>query len=81
MGYTTTNTDLLIGLGSSAISDATYAYAQNLKVIGKKREALAVLQQASLIHGTNRELAADYGRLALELRRPTAPGNRSTWAL
>jgi len=43
------------------------AYAQSLKALGQKREALAVLQQASLIHGTNRELAADYGRLALEL--------------
>jgi len=31
MGYTTSNTDLLIGLGASAISDAKYAYAQNLK--------------------------------------------------
>lgn len=33
MGYTTTNTDLLIGLGSSAISDAKYAYAQNEKKV------------------------------------------------
>lgn len=33
MGYTTTNTDLLIGLGSSAISDARYAYAQNEKKV------------------------------------------------
>jgi oxygen-independent coproporphyrinogen-3 oxidase len=31
MGYTTTPTDLLIGLGASAISDARYAYAQNEK--------------------------------------------------
>ena len=31
MGYTTTQTDLLIGLGVSAISDARYAYGQNLK--------------------------------------------------
>lgn len=31
MGYTTTNTELLIGLGASAISDGKYAYAQNLK--------------------------------------------------
>lgn len=46
---------------------AALGYAQNLKTLGQKREALAVLQQASLIHGTNRELAADYGRLALEL--------------
>lgn len=46
---------------------AALAYAQSLKALGHKREALAVLQQASLMHGTNRELAADYGRLALEL--------------
>ncbi len=46
---------------------AALAYAQSLKTLGHKREALAVLQQASLMHGTNRELAADYGRLALEL--------------
>jgi oxygen-independent coproporphyrinogen-3 oxidase len=31
MGYTTTQTDVLIGLGMSAISDARYAYAQNVK--------------------------------------------------
>lgn len=31
MGYTTTPTDLLIGLGASAISDAKYAYGQNIK--------------------------------------------------
>jgi len=31
MGYTVTKTDLLIGLGASAISDAHYAYAQNEK--------------------------------------------------
>lgn len=46
---------------------AALAYAQNLRTLGQKREALAVLQQASLIYSTNRELAADYGRLALEL--------------
>ena len=33
MGYTTTQTDLLIGLGASAISDARYAYAQNAKKV------------------------------------------------
>jgi oxygen-independent coproporphyrinogen-3 oxidase len=33
MGYTTTETDLLIGLGTSAISDARYGYAQNLKTV------------------------------------------------
>lgn len=33
MGYTISNTDLLIGLGCSAISDANYAYAQNEKKV------------------------------------------------
>jgi oxygen-independent coproporphyrinogen III oxidase len=33
MGYTTSNTDLLIGLGASAISDAKYAYSQNEKKV------------------------------------------------
>jgi len=33
MGYTTSNTHLLIGLGTSAISDAHTAYAQNLKKV------------------------------------------------
>jgi oxygen-independent coproporphyrinogen III oxidase len=33
MGYTTTQTDLLLGLGTSSISDAKYAYAQNLKKV------------------------------------------------
>ena len=33
MGYTTSNTDLLIGLGASAISDGKYAYAQNVKKV------------------------------------------------
>lgn len=47
--------------------DAALAYARNLRVMGQKREALAVLQQASIIHGSDRKLAADYGRLALEL--------------
>jgi oxygen-independent coproporphyrinogen-3 oxidase len=33
MGYTTAQSDLLIGLGNSAISDAKYAYAQNEKKV------------------------------------------------
>jgi len=33
MGYTVSNTSLLIGLGTSAISDAKYAYLQNKKKV------------------------------------------------
>lgn len=40
MGYTTTQTDLLIGLGASAISDARYAYAQNVKKLEDYLNAL-----------------------------------------
>lgn len=41
MGYTTSNTDLLIGLGTSAISDAKYAYAQNLKGVEEYQQQVA----------------------------------------
>ena len=33
MGYTTSSTDMVIGLGASSISDAKYAYAQNHKKV------------------------------------------------
>ena len=33
MGYTTTNTDMLIGIGVSSISDISSAYAQNEKIL------------------------------------------------
>lgn len=33
MGYTTSSTDILIGLGVSAISDAFFAYRQNVKTV------------------------------------------------
>lgn len=38
MGYTIFNTDLLIGLGTSAISDAKYGYMQNEKVVEKYKD-------------------------------------------
>ena len=45
MGYTTSETELLIGLGCSAISDAKYAYAQNIK---KVEDYASALQNNSL---------------------------------
>ncbi|MFA8436522.1 MAG: oxygen-independent coproporphyrinogen III oxidase [Marinifilaceae bacterium] len=39
MGYNTSHTELLIGLGASSISDAKYAYAQNNKSISVYKEA------------------------------------------
>lgn len=44
-------------------------YAKDLKAMGEKEKALAVLQQASLLHGNDQELAGEYGRLALELEQ------------
>ncbi len=41
MGYTTNKTELLIGLGCSAISDAKYAYAQNIKKVEDYEQALS----------------------------------------
>ncbi len=41
--------------------------ARNLKAMGEKQRALAVLQHASIFHGESRELASEYGRLALDL--------------
>jgi len=43
---------------------AAVNYAKNLKALGEKQ--LTVLQQASVFHGSNRTLNAEYGRLALE---------------
>ncbi len=40
MGYTVTNTELLIGLGASAISDAKYAFAQNVKNVKSYHSAM-----------------------------------------
>jgi Flp pilus assembly protein TadD len=42
-------------------------YAKNLKAAGQKDQALGVLQAASTYHGANRELASEYGRLALDM--------------
>lgn len=41
MGYTVSNTELLIGLGTSAISDAKYGYAQNEKVVEQYKEKIS----------------------------------------
>ena len=42
-------------------------FARNLKAMGEKQRALAVLQQAAIFGGENRDLASEYGRLALDL--------------
>lgn len=47
--------------------DAALSYAKNLKAMGRKGQALSVLQQASLYHASDRKLNSEYGRLALEM--------------
>jgi Flp pilus assembly protein TadD len=46
-------------------------YARNLKALGEKRQALAVLQQTALFNGNNRAVLGEYGRVALELDQVT----------
>jgi Flp pilus assembly protein TadD len=41
-------------------------YARNLKALGEKRQALAVLQQASMANPNHRGISGEFGRLALE---------------
>jgi len=48
MGYTTCHTDLLIGLGTSSISDAKYSYLQNLKKVEDYKASIAVGELAIL---------------------------------
>lgn len=51
--------------------DSAINYAMNLKAMGRKRQALAVLQRSSVFHGDSRRLASEYGRLALSLGQVT----------
>jgi Flp pilus assembly protein TadD len=47
--------------------EAALSYAKNLKALGERQQALAVIQQAAIYHGQDKQLASEYGRLALEL--------------
>ena len=46
-------------------------YARNLKAMGEKRQALAVLQQTVMFNASHRGVISEYGRLALELDQVT----------
>lgn len=48
MGYTVFNTDLLVGLGTSAISDAKYGYMQNEKIVEKYKDKVLNKQLAMI---------------------------------
>jgi Flp pilus assembly protein TadD len=47
-------------------SKAALAYAKNLKAMGQKDQAIAVLQQANVMNPADRGINSEYGRLALE---------------
>jgi Flp pilus assembly protein TadD len=59
---------------------AALSFARNLKAAGRKQEAMGVLQSASLLHGDSRELASEYGRLALDLGHVQVASNLLTMA-
>jgi oxygen-independent coproporphyrinogen-3 oxidase len=75
MGYTTSESDLLIGLGASAISDAFYGYAQNEKRVESylraiRENGLAVIKGHVL---TEDELCRRACILQLSCRGSLAP--------
>lgn len=47
-------------------AQAALNYARNLRALGEKRQALAVLQQISILYPAHRGINGEYGRLALE---------------
>lgn len=54
---------------------AGLSYARNLKAAGQKQAALNVMQALALYHGQDREIASEYGRLALELDQAGLAGS------
>lgn len=46
--------------------NAALDYARHLKASGRKKQAYDVLQQVAIFHPTDKTLASEYGRLALE---------------
>ncbi len=53
---------------------AALNYARNLKALGRKNEAFAVLQGAYLFASDNKEFLSEYGRLALEAGQVATAG-------
>ena len=74
MGYNTSHTELLIGLGASSISDAKYAYAQNPKEINLYEKACAK-GELDLVKGyflTDEDLIVKQAILDITCRRELA---------
>ncbi|MBS0240757.1 MAG: tetratricopeptide repeat protein [Proteobacteria bacterium] len=53
---------------------AAVNYAKNLKALGRKPQALSVLQAAYNFNSNDRDLLSEYGRLALELGQVSTAG-------
>lgn len=53
---------------------AALSYARNLKALGRKNEAFAILQGAYLFASDNKEFLSEYGRLALEAGQVATAG-------
>ncbi len=47
--------------------EAGLSFAKNLKAMGERQQAMAIIQNLAVFHGSDRKLASEYGRLALEL--------------
>jgi oxygen-independent coproporphyrinogen III oxidase len=77
MGYTTNPTELLIGLGTSSISDAGYAYAQNAKSVEGYRQGVEEKGEA-LMKG---HLMTEEDRLLRKCIQQLACGGRLKWTL
>jgi Flp pilus assembly protein TadD len=54
---------------------AALNYARNLKAAGQKQAALEVMQGVAMYHGQDREIASEYGRLALEMNQAGLAGS------
>lgn len=52
-----------------ANAEAAVAYAKNLKALGSKSEAFAVLERASQANADSKLVAGEYGRLAFEMEK------------
>lgn len=54
---------------------AGLSYAKNLKAAGSKQAAFEVLQQLAVLYANDREVASEYGRLALEFDQASLAAN------
>lgn len=61
-------------------AEPALAYAKNLKALGEKSKALEILQRSFALHSDNREIAGEYGRLALDLGQVGTAGKLLAFA-